>query len=99
MLVSAVLARAGLADSAQAVIERSRGDPILDPTRNLLRIGALVRTILGDQEGAITLLSEYLEVNRSAAEEIATSDYWWFRDLRDHPDFQAFAELVAPARP
>ncbi len=63
MVVAAVLARAGLADSARHVAERSKGDAQIDPTRDLVESGAFVYTLLGDQDEALKLLKVYLAAN------------------------------------
>jgi serine/threonine-protein kinase len=50
MLVAAVLARAGLTDSAAALVERSKGDAEISPTRDLNLFGAFVYRLLGGCE-------------------------------------------------
>src|SRR5215216_3335800 len=59
MLVAMALARAGLADSANAVAIRSRADATTDPPRELVSFEAIVRTILGQKDEAIRLLANY----------------------------------------
>jgi serine/threonine-protein kinase len=86
MGVAAVLARAGLPDSARAVAYRSRGDASVDPTRDLVYVEAFVRTLLGDREEAIDLLAEFMAATSGAPSDI---DYWWFNDLREEPGYQA----------
>ena len=56
MGVAAVLARAGLADSAGAVAERSRGNSDLDPIKDLVYLEAFVRTLNGENDLALDLL-------------------------------------------
>jgi hypothetical protein len=48
MRMAVALARAGLADSARSVAERSRGDATVDSGRELAELEALARSVLGD---------------------------------------------------
>jgi serine/threonine-protein kinase len=96
MLVAMALARAGLADSARAVAQRSRADATLDPPRELVSFEAIVHTILGEKDEAIRLLGLYFATNpqqRSAADRDET---WWYQDLRGDPRYQAM--VGAPRR-
>ncbi len=85
--VAAVLARAGLPDSAVAVAVRARASEQIDPPRNVLYAEAFVRTILGEEAEAIALLSAYLQASPGQRGEVAKT--WWFESLRDRPEFQA----------
>ena len=85
MAVAAVLARAGLADSARHVAEASRGNSTVDPIKDLVYVEAFVRTLLGDNEEAIDLLAEYLAVAGKTPDEI---DHWWFEALDDEPRYR-----------
>jgi class 3 adenylate cyclase/TolB-like protein len=89
MAAAAALARAGLADSAQAVARRARADSI-DPSRELAYLEAFVKTLAGDEEGALRRLAEYLQASPGQRAEVATT--WWFRDLRDSPAFRRLVE-------
>jgi serine/threonine-protein kinase len=93
--VAAVLARAGLADSARRVIERSRGDPEVDPERELLGVAAFAYTVLGDRDAALRLLKEQMAANPAHRVGLARSSHWWWRSLHDDPRFQ---ELVGTQR-
>ncbi|MDP2959505.1 MAG: hypothetical protein Q8N53_24005 [Longimicrobiales bacterium] len=77
-----------LADSARAVLDRSRGDPEVDPTRELLMTQAFVRTLLGDREEAVDLLRQYLTFNPERREGFAQHGHWWWRELRSDPAYQ-----------
>ena len=89
MMVAGALARAGLADSARAVIEQSRpDDPNVDPYREIAYFEALARTILGDKEEALDQLAVFLAVNPSQRRSYARDKTWWFRDLRDDPRYR-----------
>ena len=85
MGVAAVLARAGLADSAGAVAERSRGNSDLDPIKDLVYLEAFVRTLTGENELALDLLSEYMAV---AGQDPSEVDHWWFDALREEPRYK-----------
>ena len=93
MIVAATIARAGLKDSAHAVIERSRGTPELDPEHDLVALEAFVRTLLGEQDEAIRLLQRYVAANPEHSFRIGGDIFWWWWDLQKHPGFQA---LVRP---
>jgi TolB-like protein len=86
--VAAVLGRAGLKDSARHVLDRSRGSPDIDPTRDLLGLQAVVRTMLGDKDEALRLLGEYLVANPRHREGFRNV-HWWWRPLQDDPRFKA----------
>jgi serine/threonine-protein kinase len=88
MGMAAVLARAGLADSAGAVAERSRGDDELDPTKDLVYFEAFVRTLTGDHDIALDLLSEYMALSGKDPSEV---DHWWFDALREEPRYRTLA--------
>lgn len=88
MAVAAVLARKGMADSARAVANRSRGNAAIDPTRDLVYVEAFVRTLIGDNQEAIGLLAEFMAAVGGSPSDI---DYWWFDGLRDEPRYQVLA--------
>jgi serine/threonine-protein kinase len=89
ILVAGAIARAGLPDSARAVLDRSRGDPQIDPTRELLLRQAFVyATILEDEDAAIENLREYLTANPDRIEGFREHGHWWWRGLRSNEDFQ-----------
>jgi eukaryotic-like serine/threonine-protein kinase len=91
MMVAATIARAGLKDSAHAVIERSRGTPELDPEHDLVALEAFVRTLLGEQDEAIRLLQRYVAANPEHSFRVGGDVFWWWWDLQKHPGFQALA--------
>ncbi|MBP9201408.1 MAG: protein kinase [Gemmatimonadales bacterium] len=88
MLVAAVLARAGQADSARHLVARSRGDATLDPTRDLMLTGAFVYTLLNDHQAALDALRTYLVANPGRAQDLAEDPGWWFRELATDPGFK-----------
>jgi TolB-like protein len=89
MDVAAVLARANLADSARAVIRQAREtapqeDPWLDQRE------ANARLQLGEPDEALRLLACFLAARPDQRAKVAKD--WWWRPLRDHPEFQALVE-------
>lgn len=86
MAVAAILARAGLADSARAVADRNKGNPSLDPTRDLAYVEAFVRTLVGDQDAAVRLLTEFVAAVGAERSDI---DFWWFSGLQGNPAYEA----------
>lgn len=92
LLVAAVIARKGLADSAKAVLSRAAElGREHDPGRRLTYYEAPVRLVLGEPDEAVRLLTVYLEAYPNEAAYVARD--WWFRDLWDHPRFQALLEM------
>ena len=94
LLLAAVLARSGLADSARAVIRRTRA-AITTPTAQgtLDYDEAYVRVLLGERDAALRLLDTYLRARPENRAYVAESP--WFRALHDDPRFRS---LVAVAR-
>jgi tetratricopeptide (TPR) repeat protein len=88
MIVAIALARAGLRDSADAVARRARADSIIDETRDLAQLEAIMRTLLGEHDEALHQLSLYLSANPQFREGMAREQTWWFRDLRNDPRYQ-----------
>ncbi len=86
--VAAVLARAGLPDSARSVVAGSKGDALVDPTRDLANIAAFVYTLLGDTTDAVSQLRLYLAANPSRQQSFVTDAGWWFRPIAGHPGFR-----------
>ena len=91
MVIAAVIARAGFADSARHVLVRSRGAPDSDPRRDLPYNEAFVRWLLGDKGEAIRLLKEYVAAYPERRADLARDQSWWFRDLRTDPRYQELA--------
>jgi serine/threonine-protein kinase len=87
--VAAVLARAGLPDSARHVLERSKGNAEVDPQKELLGYQAFVRVMLGDKDEALRLLDEYFTANPKHREGFRKSVHWWWRPIQSDPRFKA----------
>ncbi len=89
IVVAAVLARAGEADSARALLLASRAGRDVDPRGELTGYEAFVRSSLGDQEEAIQLLQRYLTDNPDHRAGFARANAWWWRNLERDARFQA----------
>jgi tetratricopeptide (TPR) repeat protein len=88
MTVAAILARAGLKDSARRVAARARSTPELDPMRDIVLSGAFVYTLMGDKDEALKSLKTYLAANPERRANMAEDSGWWFRSLQDDPRFR-----------
>ncbi len=86
--VAAVLARAGLKDSARHVLERSKPLPTLDPEGELLSFQAFAYVLLGDKDTALQLLKEQIAADPAHRVGLARTYHWWWRDLREDPRFK-----------
>ena len=87
MRMGIALARAGLADSARHVMERSRGDAVVDARRELAELEAIGRMIVGDKEEAFKQFSTDPASNPQDLEDLGKDDSWEFRDLLKDPRF------------
>ncbi len=89
MLVAATIARAGLPDSARAVVAQARSmvNAAIDPSQFLLSQEAYVLSLLGDYDAAVDLLRRYAAANPGHFEG-SRGVSWWWRALKDHPGFQ-----------
>ncbi len=92
MMMAAVLARAGLPDSARHVIQRARDT--IQGARDTGSVDSYIdyyeaaaRLALGDRDTAIVRLGEYLEARPTAKANIVND--WLWRPLSDDPRFQA----------
>jgi len=91
LIVGGALARAGLADSAKHVLVANRVPPRQDPKLELTGYEAIMWTILGEFQEAVSLLKSYVAVNPTHEFSMGRDLHWWWRPLRDVPDFQAVA--------
>jgi hypothetical protein len=89
LFVAMALIRAGMPDSARRVATRSRADATLDPSRDLVYVEAIFRSLAGDRDEAIRLVGLYLATNPQDRPWMAKDDSWWWSGLRDDPRFQA----------
>lgn len=87
------LARAGMADSALAVLRAIRGDA---PPAMLSSHEAKVYLLLGDRETALRRLEQYLTFDADTA---YLAQDWWFAELHDYRPFRRLVGLPEPASP
>ncbi len=92
MIVGAVLARAGLGDSARHVLVAARAGPDVDPQQDLVSLEAFGRTLLGERGQAIQLLKQYVAANPAHMFKRGGDISWWWRDLRSEPQFRQLLE-------
>ena len=91
MIAGAVLPRAGLADSARAVLLRARAGADVDPRLELPYVETYARIQLGDSAEVIALLRKLVASATSQGTPGSTewAAHWWFRGFQARPDFQA----------
>jgi serine/threonine-protein kinase len=95
MWTAAVIARAGLSDSARHVLAANRGNDAIDPDGELLGAEVYVLQLLGDRDQAIERLKLYLSEHPEHRAGLAESRSWVWRDL--HNDAR-FRDLVGATR-
>ena len=76
-------------------VDRSRGNPEIDATRDLSQFAAYVEVLLHDKDAAMKDLTEYLNASPGLIESFAASPGWWFDDLKDLP---AYRRLIPSPR-
>jgi eukaryotic-like serine/threonine-protein kinase len=88
IVVAAVLARAGLPDSARHVLARAKADRSIDPRGELMGYEAFVRTLLGDKKVAVDILQQYLSEHPDHRRGFSKTNAWWWQDLQNDPRFK-----------
>lgn len=83
LVVAGVIARAGLADSAAAVMDRVPSEPSLE---------AAMRLLNGQEDRAVELLMEYTAGTAGHFGE-GSRLMWWWEPLRGNPDFERLRRL------
>ncbi len=92
--VGGVVGRAGMPDSARRVFERARtDDPKIDPEKDLPGYEAAMRAVIGDAEGAITLLKPYVATHPDHSFVRGGTLHWWWRALERHREFQSLLRV------
>jgi len=95
LLIAGVLMRLGLTDSASNMFDRGRADEQIDPVQELLQVEAGIRASTGDPDGAIEVLRRYVAANPQGAIDADASLHWWWREMRDRPDFKALVRQTS----
>ncbi|UCG84836.1 MAG: protein kinase [Gemmatimonadota bacterium] len=93
LIVGGVIGRAGLTDSANAVLRGARADLAVDDDQELAGYEAIMRTLMGDYDEAVSLLRRYVALNPGHSFDIDGDLHWWWRPLRGQP---GFAAVTAP---
>ncbi|MDB4883614.1 MAG: protein kinase [Gemmatimonadetes bacterium] len=89
MIAAIALVRAGLPDSARAVVGRAQANESIDPGGDLLWLEVLARTQLGEKDRAISLYGRYLAAHPQLRAFASHDETWWFTPLRDEPRYKA----------
>ncbi len=89
LIVGGVIGRVGMIDSANAVLSNARADLEIDDNQELAGYEAVMRTVMGDYDGAVTMLRRYVALNPGHSFDVDKELHWWWRPLRDHPGFAA----------
>lgn len=95
LTVGGVIARAGMVDSAKAVLNRVSPSvtPDLDPTNELVATEAYMRVLTGEKDRAVDLLSRFAAANPESLESSHGEVQWWWRGLQDNPRFRRMMRL------
>jgi TolB-like protein len=90
LTVGGVIARAGLTDSARAVVDRAspRITPAIDRTNELLLLEAYMRVLTGEKDRAVDLLTRYASIDPQQFERARGEVQWWWRDLESDARFR-----------
>lgn len=89
LYLAGALTRAGLPDSARAVLDRAHRaiTPEVDPERDLIYQEAAMLSMMGDDERAIDLL----KIHQAAVPSASYEHHWWWRTVRSHPRYSEIA--------
>jgi hypothetical protein len=94
VMAAAVIARAGLADSARRVLLRNRATEQEDPEHELQQFEIYARVILNDRDEAFRLLKSTLSSNPEHMVSIDKVGSWWWRPLKSDPRFREITRPV-----
>ena len=104
LVVGGVIGRAEMTDSADAVLDNvmatARADPEIDRDDVVQLAGyeAIMRTLMGQYDEAVEVLTRYSAIYPEHAIEIDSALHWWWRPLQDHRGFMNYREIVGRAR-
>ncbi len=84
MLAGGVIGRAGLPDSANAVLTRARRSSDVDPDGELMIFEAAMRSLNGDVSGSVSTLERFVSLHP----EHAPDQHWWWTNVQADPTFQ-----------
>ena len=87
---SGLTATGPLADSARRVLDRGvQVDRKDDPKQELMGYQAIMLAQMGDLDKAMASLQRYVALNPEHSFQVEGQVHWWWRDLRNRPDFQS----------
>ena len=95
VLTAAVIARAGLLDSARNVLRGTKPDPEVDASNDLANTAAFAWLLAGDTTEALNQIKLYLLANPDRVAGFRDDPFWWFRGLSEDPRYKA---MVGAAR-
>jgi len=81
--IGGVVGRAGLADSADAVMVDARLDQDIDPVEEQMSREAAMRSVIGDVDGSIDRLQRYMLANPGHF----PGEHWWWNNAERDPRF------------
>ena len=84
LAIGAIIGRAALPDSAEAVLVGARAGPDADPEGELQSIEAAMRSVIGDVDGSITVLRRFM----SSHPDHFPDQHWWWRNVEGIPEFE-----------
>ncbi len=84
-----VIGRAGLPDSANAVLMRARLSPEADPGYEQLSMEAAMRAIIGDVDGSVEALQRFMIRNPGHF----PGQHWWWQNLEGDPAFERLKSM------
>lgn len=82
--LGAVIGRAGLPDSADAVLRRARMSSDLDLGDEQVSMEAAMRSVMGDVDGSIERLERFMLANPGHF----PGEHWWWRNVATDPRFE-----------
>jgi serine/threonine-protein kinase len=89
LMVAAVLARAGFADSAKKVARGGTAGTDVDPFQYLYLEQAFALLLAGDRSGALRSLKVFLAANPDQRSSFVKDPTWRFEQLANEPAFRA----------
>jgi len=92
LMVALAFVRAGLPDSAKAIVETTRADNNVDPQLDLTNLAGIVYAQLGDKDRALDLLAKYLAANPQLRALAANDKSWWWTELSSDPRYKAIVK-------
>ncbi|HEX9692406.1 MAG TPA: serine/threonine-protein kinase [Gemmatimonadales bacterium] len=87
-LYGGIVGKAGLADSADRVLDRVReaaADPEIDPEWEIRTVEAYARHVAGDNDEAIEILKRYIVANPHHRFVESQGNVWWWQELARQP--------------